>query len=331
MNLPMILSKVCNTARSAGASGLLIAKKHVPEILVGTGIAGYGLSIISACKSTAKAHDILQDRDAAIDFIKAEVGDEADHEQRIKTVKKTTRNRLIRAYIPTVTMAAASTACVLGGYGIIRGRFVATAAAYKALEAGFDQYRSNVIDEFGKDVDWRMRNNIKHEDLAAAREEQDQNREIEADNKQKKIGKKRPRTDYEKIYSEIFDKESERWRRSWTPTQVLDYLRFVESELNDKLQLQKHLFLNEVYDRLGMRRTAQGAVVGWIITQTHPKSKVDFGLDDIPEDALRAFLSETYNDNIWIRLQFHPDGIIYNMIDNVYPKIARGTQPIGLY
>lgn len=331
MNLPVIFSKLTTTLRTTGANGILLAKKHAPEILVGTGIAGFGLTIVGACKATDKTRDIIDDRDALIRSVNAGTASDGEKETAITTVKREARKEIIKAYIPTATMALASTACVLGGYGIVHGRFVATAAAYKALETGFDQYRNNVIDEFGADVDWRMRNNIKPEDLAAAREEQDQNREIEADNKRKKGAKQRPRTAYENIYSEIFDKESDRWRRSWTPTQVLDYLHFAESELNDKLQLQKHLFLNEVYDRLGMRRTAQGAVVGWIITQTHPKSKVDFGLDNMPEDALRAFLSETYNDNIWIRLQFHPDGIIYNMIDEVYPKISHGNQPIGLY
>ena len=330
MNLPLMLSRACNTARSLGANGLLLAKKHAPEILIGSGIVGYGVTIVSACKGTIKTQEALERRDEAIEYYEANYAG-AEKDQEIKQAKIDARKKIVKAYLPTATMALASTACVLGGYGIVNGRFVATAAAYKALETGFDQYRSNVIDEFGKDVDWRMRNNIKPEDLAAARAEQDQNREVDADNKRKKLWKKRPRTDYEHIYSEIFDKESDRWRRSWTPDQVWDYLKFTEDELNDKLQLQKHLFLNEVYDRLGMRRTAQGAVVGWIITQTHPNSKVDFGLKDMPEDAVRAFMSETYNDNIWIRLNFHPDGIIYNMIDNVYPKVGRGTHPIGIY
>lgn len=33
--------------------------------------------------------------------------------------------------------------------------------------------------------------------------------------------------------------------------------------MNDKLRWQGHLFLNEVYDALGMPKTRLGAVMGW--------------------------------------------------------------------
>ena len=75
--------------------------------------------------------------------------------------------------------------------------------------------------------------------------------------------------------------------------------------------------LNEVYDLLGLDRTEAGAVVGWILTKNNPDSYVDFGLDNIPEAKLREILSADRNEDIWIRLHFNPDGLIYNMIDKL--------------
>ena len=69
MNLPVIFSKVLSAGRRVAGNGLLFAKAHAPELLVGTGIAGYGATVYSACKATAKAHDIMDDRDDAVEGI----------------------------------------------------------------------------------------------------------------------------------------------------------------------------------------------------------------------------------------------------------------------
>lgn len=65
---------------------------------------------------------------------------------------------------------------------------------------------------------------------------------------------------------------------------------------NDMLQSRGHVFLNEVYDMLGMPRTQLGALLGW----THPGS-IDFGVTS--ENAL-----------ISISLNFNIQGVIWNRI-----------------
>ena len=64
------------------------------------------------------------------------------------------------------------------------------------------------------------------------------------------------------------------------------------------LKSQGHLFLNEVYDMLGFKRTKAGAVVGWIYDDKKPYGDnfVDFGMTEIrrhdtdSDEYKRAFI-----------------------------------------
>lgn len=320
MNLPVIFSKAANLARKAANGSSLFLKAHAPEILVGSGIVGFGVTVVGACKATSKAHDILEERDEIIELYENPdecALSEEGREEAIRMIHKQTKKQLIKAYLPVATGAAVSVILVLGGYRMINGRLVKTAAAYKLLEDGFGRYRENVRNEFGEETDWRMLNSVKPERLEAANEEREANRDIEADKKRKKKQHDRRRAAHQEIYSQIFDQYSDRWRRSWTPDQVFSYLRQKQREANDMLRIRKHLFVNEVYDLLGMDRTEAGAVCGWILTKNNPDSFVDFGLDDIPEEKLRQILSAERNEDISIRLHFNPDGLIYNLIDKM--------------
>lgn len=324
MNLPVIFNKIVAGAKSAAGMGMLVAKKKAPEIMITGGLIGFVVTVIETVSATNKTNEIIETKEKKMELIQTEAATNQSYTAEIevmdvKNLNRGTRIMLVKAWLPVVTTGVASVILILCGYRILNGRYVATAAAYKTLEAGFERYRRNVRDEFGNEVDWRMLNDIKAEDMAAIRKEQQENAEIKAQNKEKKGKKKAPKTAYQDITSQVFDQYSERWRRYWTPDMVWEYLVTVEREMQDKLMINKHLFLNEVYDRLGLPRTSEGAVVGWIVTRNNPhnteETRVSFGLKDIPEERRREFLSETLNENIWLRLHFNPDGLIYNLID----------------
>lgn len=319
MNLPVIFSKIGAIAKNAASGSSLFLKAHAPEIMVGSGVAGFVVTVISACKATAKAYDIMEEEECASKDNETCYSEgtltRAEYEANEKAIRRNTRWALIKTYTPTATGLAASVILVLGGYKMINGRLVKTAAAYKILEDGFGRYRENVRDEFGEETDWRMLNRIRPERLEAAEKEREANREIDADRKRGKKNEGKPKTAYQEVYSKFFDEYSDRWRRSWTPYEVWQYLEQKQREANDMLRIRKHIFLNEVYDLLGLDRTPEGAVVGWILTKNNPESEVDFGLKSMPEEAKRKFLSVERNEDIKIWLHFNPDGLIYNMID----------------
>ena len=79
-------------------------------------------------------------------------------------------------------------------------------------------------------------------------------------------------------YTRVFDDGC----RGWTKNPEYNRMFLMEQQryFNDLLRAKGHLFLNEVFDRLGMPRTSAGQVVGWIYDEANPigDNYVDFGL-----------------------------------------------------
>lgn len=326
MSLSVIFGKAGTILKNIAGNGALMVKAHAPEIMIGAGIAGFGATIYETVKATNKTNDIVEEKERTIRTI-VEMRDEcsvdeysmASYERDLREANRRSKWGVVRAWAPVATLGGASVISILGGYKVLNGRYVATAAAYKVLENGFDRYRGNVVEKFGRETDWEMLHGIKAEELEKAREEQRENKEIEADNKRKKLHKKRKKTAYSDIYSRIFDEYSDRWQRYWNGQQVLNYLQVKENELNDMLAIRGHVFLNEVYDKLGMERTAEGAVVGWI-KSAHNRDDVQNRnivqiVSNIPPEEIRRIESISRNEDIQVRICPNPDGLIYNLID----------------
>lgn len=324
MNVGMIFKSATSAIKGFAGNGLLLAKKYTPEIMITSGIVGFGLTIIGTVRATNKTNDILDRKEIRSDRIETEhrLNDEysvVDYEADKRAVTNQTRWELIKTWAPVATTGVASVVMVLGGYRVLNGRYVATAAAYKTLEAGFERYRGNVVDEFGKDVDWRMAHSIKAEELEEARKERDEK------TKALTTRKKRPKTAYTKqINNQIFDCHSDRWQRYWLPEQVLDFVQRVEREIQDLVRLNGHAFLNDAYDRLGLPRTTQGAVLGWIdCPKTNHNEKgnlvsLGYANDETPEEEIRRILSSPSNEEIWLWISPNCDGVIYTEIDKPY-------------
>ena len=76
----------------------------------------------------------------------------------------------------------------------------------------------------------------------------------------------------------------------------MTYLKSQQTYVNELLKSRGHLFLNEVYDRLGLPRTKDGCVVGWVLG-----SYVDFGLDnERNKDPEQRYQILDFNVDGWI-------------------------------
>ena len=98
----------------------------------------------------------------------------------------------------------------------------------------------------------------------------------------------------------------------WTKEQEynLKFLKYVQNYCNDLLKTKGHLFLNEVYDILGIPRTKAGAVVGWIYDEKSPigDNFVDFGIrNERNNDFVNGYTSDCI-------LDFNVDGNILDYI-----------------
>lgn len=65
----------------------------------------------------------------------------------------------------------------------------------------------------------------------------------------------------------IFDDRSPLWSNDSDFNMYV--LRNQERYANDMLKARGHVFLNEVYDMLGLPRTSMGAISGWVFDDIH--------------------------------------------------------------
>lgn len=108
-------------------------------------------------------------------------------------------------------------------------------------------------------------------------------------------------------YAKFFDEFSVNWTGSAEKNRM--FLKCQQQYANDILKTRGHLFLNEVYDMLGIPRTSEGQLVGWVYGGEHD-NYVDFGIDDPnlnPEN-------EGFVDGGYILLDFNVDGSIIDRI-----------------
>ena len=79
-------------------------------------------------------------------------------------------------------------------------------------------------------------------------------------------------------YAKFFNETCVGWQKD--PEYNLMFLKVQQQYANEKLRHQGYIFLNDVYDMLGMPRTKAGQIVGWIYDENNPNGDnyVDFGI-----------------------------------------------------
>lgn len=80
------------------------------------------------------------------------------------------------------------------------------------------------------------------------------------------------------IYMRLFDSTCVAWSKD--PWMNKKFLLLQQEYANELLKRRGYLFLNEVFDMLGMSRTKVGQVTGWIYDEQNPLGDnfVDFGI-----------------------------------------------------
>lgn len=112
-------------------------------------------------------------------------------------------------------------------------------------------------------------------------------------------------------YARFFDDACVGWTKD--SENSMYFLKSQQDYCNDKLKAKGHLFLNEVYDILGIPRTRAGAVVGWVYDEENPVGDnfVDFGIYGIYDDVNHDFVNGYKNT---VLLDFNVDGNILDYI-----------------
>lgn len=302
--------------------GVFQTKKHSPEILLAAGIVGGIASAVIACKATTKVNDILSDTKEQIETIHAALDEpetlgkgvkealekdgycEEDSKKDLAIVYAQTGLKLFKLYAPAIGLGVVSIAGILYSHNIMSKRAAGLAAAYAAVDKAFKDYRSRVVDRFGEELDKELRYNIKTKEIEETITNEDGTTET--------IKKTVKEIDPSAIgdYSKFFDEYSTQWSKD--PEYNLMFLKQTQNWANEVLRSRKYIFLNEIYEALGIPQTRAGSQVGWVYDGGDPYADnyVDFGIFDGAE-VKRAFVNGYERS---ILLDFNPDGDIWDLI-----------------
>lgn len=299
-------------SRSVNRLGMTI-RKHSPEILLVTGVVGVAATTVVACKATTKLDKVLAKNKANVDQIKDYVAEngyseeytEQDYKKDLTIVYTKSAVDLVKLYGPAVLLGAASVGCILASHNIVRKRNVALAAAYASVDSSFKDYRKNVIDRFGKELDRELKFNIKSEER--------ENVVTNEDGTETTVKETVTTASVNETsdYARFFAEGQMGWEKD--PEHNLYFLKCQERIANEKLQERGHLFLNEVYDLIDVPRTKAGQIMGWVWDPDNADidNYVDFGIYNIDDARKRAFVN---GDECNILLDFNVEGNVWDLM-----------------
>lgn len=314
--------QIMDTLSRSFSKAKFVIKKHSPEILITAGVVGTVTSAVMACKATLKVANIMEDSKEELEAIHAAAErletkeslpctdgsvytkDDLKKDLTMHYAKLTIE--VVKTYAPSVILGTLSLSCVFASNNMLRKRNAALAAAYATIDKGFKEYRNRVVERFGKEVDHELRYNVKAETF-------------EEKVVDEKTGKEKTVTTTVSVadpneysmYARFYDDGCRGWSKD--PEHNLWQLKQIQSFLNKKLQTQGYLFLNDVYEELGIPKTKAGQIVGWIYDEKNPigDNFIDFGIYDYNRPAVRDFVNGYERT---ILLDFNVDGNILDLM-----------------
>lgn len=315
---------LANMKETAGKATMQLAK-HSPAILVGVGVVGVVGAAVLACRATLKAEDILEEHNETIakhkeaeeeiknDNVTDDDGNDLTPEKKEEYLKdvrnevaKTylrTGGKLLKAYAPAIIIGGASIYCIVKSHDIQAHRLCGVMAAYSGLQEQFKHYRAGVIAAEGPEADHRYNFGLHTEEVTMATGEKNEDGQPKTSKEVMEV------TDIPQYseYSKFFDASSPYFKKD--SFYNLTFLRQQQEYANQKLRTRGHVFLNEIYDALGIPRTPAGAVVGWV--KGNGDDVIDFGIYNEKSWAGRSFVN---GYEPVILLDFNVDGVIWDKI-----------------
>ena len=199
---------------------------HVPDILTATACIGVGATAVMCGKNTLTAHDILKAYDE-------------------ENPDATTKDRVLKAapaYIPTIILATATIACIIGARTTSAKQTAALASAYTIATEAAARYRDKVIEVVGEEKAKEVDEKIADEQLKA-----------------------HPLSEQQPIIVGTgkvlcFDTLSSRYFMS-----DMETLRKVQNDMNRIILDDMFASLNDFYYRIGLDPMNLGEELGWTI------------------------------------------------------------------
>lgn len=297
-----IITKVTSAVNTA----TIKVKKHSPEILIVAGVVGTVASAVMACKATTKLSTVLEEHKKDVNAvhecseneeIKADYSQE-DAKKDLTIIYAQTGAKLVKLYAPAIALSITS---IVASNNILRKRNVALAAAYATVDKSFKEYRNRVVERFGEQVDKELKYDIK------AKKFEETVKDPET-GKEKKVKSTVNVANADSGYARFFDETCKGYEKDTQYNLLM--LRGQQQYANDLLHARGYVFLNDVYDMLGIDRTKEGQIVGWVYNKNNEVGDnfVDFGILETNRET------EDGSYEPAILLDFNVDGNILDLI-----------------
>lgn len=295
-----------------GKRAMLKLKKYAPELMVGAGILAGGAGVYFACKKTLAVESIVDEAKETLDKVH-EVEERINNGEEVKYVNERTGEEEVitekilkkdktKVYFQTFCKLAKNYALpgllfvvclslILGGFGIQKKRLTNVSLAYAGIAESYRQYRDRVKEKFGIDTDSDIFYDVK-----------EQTNEETGEVAKTANAKMDDDSDYKAVFSR--ETAPHQWKNDKNCNEA--FLRASMSYANQKLRQNGHLFLNEVYDMLGMPHTRTGALCGWVL------GKGDS--DEVCFNAQPIMIGNTWTYEPDFSLNFNCYGPIYDLI-----------------
>lgn len=309
----MNIQKFMESASRMANKALFKIKKHSPEILMAVGTVCIVTGTVTACKATLKLPDITEEAGDLIDKIhgaeegtvkikEGETYSEEDATKDLRVVYIQTAVKVVKLYAMPTVLVAGGLGCMFGSHIIMRKRNAAAVAAYAAVSKAFAEYKERVKERFGDQVEHEIATGMKVVEVETGEVNED------GTPKKEKVTVSDKETD--NPFSVLFDLNNapSTWQNDAEYNRMI--VNQAEIAANAKLKRKGYLFLNDVYDMLGIKGTKIGQFAGWVYSDDNPTC-VDFGLTRMDDPELACFLKGA-EKNVWL---------VFNCESNIVDKI----------
>lgn len=289
--------------------GVLIIRKHSPEILMGVGVVSLVGAVGTAIWKTATCDQILDEHEEKMKEAEAHI---KESQEKVEELKKDpekggkivytdedaeadlkgaqmkvwvkTVGKIAWHYAPTIALTALSATSFLGAFCIVKGRYTAVAGALAATTSAFEAYRERVREDVGEDKDLYYRYGVVKEKVPVV----DENGKKTKEKEEAIVADKKVNGDG--IFVFTFDDRSGEFFKDVTTDLIT--LNGIRSTLDMDLQAEGYLLARDILKRLDcwdtLTRKQRNEAMKWVYVD-NGVCHVDFDIYNVRNrDAIMA-------------------------------------------
>lgn len=205
---------------------------------------------------------------------------------------------VVKNYGPAFLVGSLSVASILWGHNTVVKRLQQTTAAFNTVKGMYESYREEVKEQLGEE------NEAEILQKAMTRGIETSENAVISETKDSAVISVRL-NGYSRLVREKDNGEND-------AIQVRNELVSVQNVANDMLRARGHIYLNEVYDLIGIPRVPEGNIVGWVHKDHNGNlGYVDLGLFYQTKDASEKDIQLA---DVGVMIYPNVQGIIYDLV-----------------